>query len=303
MNPHSYPFYFNPDGCLTYEGLKALHSGFPADEVQHELAAHTSLCPLCAAAAEGFSMAGEINFDENYQKLNSRLIKSSLPERSRPKSNAMIFNRFSITVTPATLKYVAAALLLLTVGTVWLISTTQVNQFTRLHLASNTQVIDPLAYPTDTEPLLTPADFLVQDIIMLPPEPPQINSTAGIQKPVHAEYPETEQQVRVVAEIMPEYIGAETDANTYFEHHNENPLLQLANLNGKVSLGFIVETDGSLSQIRILRGLSPVHDQTSVEGLVESGIWHPGIHHNHPCRVLVSLTVNFSGGVIQIKKC
>lgn len=301
MIPHSYPRYFSPDGCLTYEGLKAMDSGLQVDEVQQELAAHVKVCPLCAAAVEGLKLAGEVHFDEACKKLRLQLIHTRLNERTRPKNNAEMFNRFRIKLTPVMIKLAASVLILLAIGTAWLIATQQVNQFTRQQLASNSQRIDPLAYPEDAKPVLTAADFLLQDIIMLPPDPPQIVSYAGMRKPESIDYSEAEQQLRVVAEIMPEYIGAVSE--TGYETLNESSLLKLANLNGQVRLSFIVETDGSVSEIRVLRGLSPFHDQTAIAWIGEGGTWHPGIMQNQPCRMLVSCVVQFTQGIMEIKKC
>lgn len=303
MNAQSDPIYFNPDGCLTYEGLKALHSGLVADEVQHQLIAHVSSCPLCSSAAEGFSKADNLTFDENYQKIHNQLLKTTIEKRSRPKNNAAIFRRFSISISPAMIKFAAAILLLLSTGTVWLLSTMQITRFNRPHVASNTLVIDPLSFPKDSETVLAPGKLLMEDIIMLPPLPPQVISNSEMLNSPFDETFVSDDKLKVVAYIMPEFTVADAELQNSVEFRIDYPLLLLANLNGRVSLSFIVETDGSLSQVRVLRGLSPVHDQAASAWIMKAGIWQPGIHHNGPCRVLTSLIVNFNQGVIQIKKC
>lgn len=301
MNPHSYLIYFNPDGCLTYEGLKFLHSGLPEDEVQQQLAAHVSTCPLCAAAVEGFQVAGEVDFDENYQKLTRHLIKASLAEEKRPKSNALIFKRFSLKVPPAMLKYAAAALTFLAIGTVLLLSNRQLNQFAQRQFASNAAVIDPLEFP-DTEEKETPSELLFAEIIMLPPVPPEIIAEDA-RKTLWNDENEPSPEVRIVTDLMPEFSGLGEDLKAVSKSSTENPLIELANINGDVCLSFIVETDGSLSQLRVLRGLTPAHNKAAAEFLNRQLYWHPGYYKNQACRTLISLSVTYAGNHVKLKKC
>ena len=301
MKPHSYLNYFNPDGCLTYEGLRAFHSGLPEDEVQQQLAAHVSSCLLCAAAVEGFQVAGEVNFDENYQKLTRHLTKASLAEENRPKSNALIFKRFSIKVPPAMLKYAAAVLTLLAIGTVLLLSNRQLNQFAKRQFASNAAVIDPLAFP-DKDKEETPPELLFAEIIMLPPVPPEIIAGDSRKTLLNNEN-EPSPEVRIVTDLMPEFSGLGEDLNIFLKSPEENSLVELANINGDVCLSFIVETDGSLSQLRILRGLTPAHNKAAAEFLHGQLYWHPGYYKNQACRVLISLSVTYAGNNVKLKKC
>ncbi|MEO6148522.1 MAG: energy transducer TonB [Mucilaginibacter sp.] len=55
-------------------------------------------------------------------------------------------------------------------------------------------------------------------------------------------------------------------------------------INSKVLFSFIVEKDGTLSDIKILRGLSPELDTIALQKLKNSPKWKPAIVNGHPIR-------------------
>lgn len=94
-----------------------------------------------------------------------------------------------------------------------------------------------------------------------------------------------------VADKLPEYpeglsvfygkISAVTIPETLKKQH----------INGKMFFSFIVEKDGSLSNIKVVRSLHPQLDVIFSEFLKSSQKWHPGTLKGHPVRVQYSLPI------------
>jgi protein TonB len=64
-------------------------------------------------------------------------------------------------------------------------------------------------------------------------------------------------------------------------------------LQGKVYLTFIVERDGSVSNVKVIRGVDPLLDNEAVKAIEASPLWSPGKQRGNPVRVRFSIFVNF----------
>ncbi|MCG8473923.1 MAG: M56 family metallopeptidase [Cytophagales bacterium] len=65
-------------------------------------------------------------------------------------------------------------------------------------------------------------------------------------------------------------------------------------IEGKVLAEFVVEEDGTIDHIRILKGLSKELDQEAISVLKSSPKWNPGLSQGHPVKVRLVLPINFS---------
>jgi protein TonB len=68
------------------------------------------------------------------------------------------------------------------------------------------------------------------------------------------------------------------------------------NVQGKVICQFVVERDGSLTDIKALRGPSQTEMDEAVRALKASPKWKPGIQNNRPVRVMYTVPVSFTLG-------
>ncbi|HTD39099.1 MAG TPA: energy transducer TonB [Mucilaginibacter sp.] len=64
-------------------------------------------------------------------------------------------------------------------------------------------------------------------------------------------------------------------------------------LSGKVFVGFVVEKDGSLTDIKVIKGVSPELDAEAIRLIKDSPKWRPGSAGGVPCRVQYNLPINF----------
>ena len=65
------------------------------------------------------------------------------------------------------------------------------------------------------------------------------------------------------------------------------------NEQGKVYLSFIIELDGSINEVKVLRGVSTVIDREAVRVIKKSPKWKPGILNGKPVRTRVNMPINF----------
>ncbi|MBO9676098.1 MAG: TonB family protein [Sphingobacteriaceae bacterium] len=98
----------------------------------------------------------------------------------------------------------------------------------------------------------------------------------------------------VSIEKQPEFPGGIAKFYKYIGGNIKYPkLAQENNVQGKVFLSFVVEKDGSLSDIQITRGLGSGTDEEAIRVLKESPKWNPGIQNGLAVRVKYNINVNF----------
>ncbi len=64
-------------------------------------------------------------------------------------------------------------------------------------------------------------------------------------------------------------------------------------IQGRVMLQFVVERDGRVSNVEIMRGAHPLLDEEAVRVLESSPRWEPGFHKGKPARVRYMYQFNF----------
>lgn len=62
---------------------------------------------------------------------------------------------------------------------------------------------------------------------------------------------------------------------------------------GRVFVKFIVETDGTVGQVEIARGISPALDAEAIRVIKSLPVWKPGIKDGKPVRVSYAVPINF----------
>lgn len=108
-----------------------------------------------------------------------------------------------------------------------------------------------------------------------------------------------EQKVYSTVQIEPTFPGGFGKWNQYLKDNLKYPATALqSGIHGNVFLSFIVEEDGSISNVKIVRGLSPEIDTEAVRILSNSPKWNPGIQDGKPVRVQYLVPINFS---LQVK--
>lgn len=97
-----------------------------------------------------------------------------------------------------------------------------------------------------------------------------------------------------VVEQMPQYPGGQDKLMTYLARSIKYPVIAQKNgIQGRVSCSFVIETDGSITGIEVLRGVDPSLDTEAVRVISEMPKWEPGIQKEMAVRVKYTVPVTF----------
>lgn len=102
-------------------------------------------------------------------------------------------------------------------------------------------------------------------------------------------------RVFAVVEHIPEFPGGLQAFGRFLADNITYPAIDKANkVEGRVFASFIVEKDGSLSDIKAIRGPSETLKQAAVNALLKSPKWKPGVQNGHVVRVSFTVPVSFT---------
>lgn len=95
-------------------------------------------------------------------------------------------------------------------------------------------------------------------------------------------------------ESAPEFVGGQTAMFKYFQSQLKYPAQARENkVQGKVYVGFVVEKNGSLSDLKVVRGIGSGCDEEALRILKNSPAWKPGSVEGKPVRTSYTVPVFF----------
>lgn len=99
----------------------------------------------------------------------------------------------------------------------------------------------------------------------------------------------------IIAEEMPTFQGG--DQNSFAKwcaKHIVYPPVAVDNgSQGKVTVQFVVERDGSISRVTVLRGVDKYLDEEAIRVVKSGPKWKPGMNRGKPVRVYIQVPINF----------
>jgi protein TonB len=98
-----------------------------------------------------------------------------------------------------------------------------------------------------------------------------------------------------MVEVMPSFRGGDiNNFRDWIARRTNYPQEAVeAKIKGTVFLTFVVERDGSVSNITILKGVHPLIDNEAVKTISESPKWSPGLQRGEPVRVRFQIPLSF----------
>jgi len=106
--------------------------------------------------------------------------------------------------------------------------------------------------------------------------------------------PEPKDSVYVVTEVIPKFPGGMGKLMEYLASNIKYPQEAKENkIEGKVYLSFIVEPDGSISNVKVLKGIGYGCDKEAVRVLKQMPKWSPGKDKGEAVRVKFNIPIRF----------
>ena len=100
-------------------------------------------------------------------------------------------------------------------------------------------------------------------------------------------------QIFTVVEKMPHFPGGPDAFMQYLAKHTHYPA-EAKGCSGRVFIHFVVERDGSISHIKVLRGICPLLDREAVSVIKDMPKWIPGYQKGKPVRVSYNVPFKFT---------
>lgn len=99
----------------------------------------------------------------------------------------------------------------------------------------------------------------------------------------------------IIVEVTPAFMGGDIDKFREWVLRRTNYPQEALDkrIHGKVSLTFIIEKDGSVSNVKVIKGVDPLIDSEAVKAIEASPKWSPGLQRGRPVRVRYAIVLNF----------
>ena len=98
-----------------------------------------------------------------------------------------------------------------------------------------------------------------------------------------------------LVEVMPSFKGGDINKfREWVQRRTNYPQIAIdKRIQGKVFLTFIIETDGTVSNVTVVKGVDPIIDNEAVKAIQSSPKWSPGLQRGQPVRVRYSMWLSF----------
>lgn len=98
----------------------------------------------------------------------------------------------------------------------------------------------------------------------------------------------------VIAGVMPEYIGGYIAMERFLAKEIDYPIFaKERDIEGTVYMSFIVNLDGSISDVTVVRGIGFGCDEEALHAVKKMKNWIPGRQNNVPVRVKLTIPIKF----------
>ncbi len=106
--------------------------------------------------------------------------------------------------------------------------------------------------------------------------------------------PEADNAIIFLPDVMPEFPGGEKTLRLYIAQLVKYPVVAMENgIKGTVYVSFVVERDGNISGVKIIRGVDPSLDKEALRVVSMLPKWKPGMQQGRPVRVAYTVPISF----------
>ncbi len=106
---------------------------------------------------------------------------------------------------------------------------------------------------------------------------------------------EEEQQIFTFVETQPAYPGGDEARVIFLRENIKYPeIAKESNIQGVVYVGFVIERDGSITNVKVLRGIGGGCDEEAARVVKAMPKWSPGKQREKPVRTNFSIPIKFT---------
>lgn len=96
-------------------------------------------------------------------------------------------------------------------------------------------------------------------------------------------------------EVMPEFPGGNSALFLFLATNVKYPTISQENgIQGRVIVSFVIDKDGSITDIEVVRSIDPILDKEAIRVIKIMPKWKPGMIKGKPVRVKYTVPVTFS---------
>ena len=107
-------------------------------------------------------------------------------------------------------------------------------------------------------------------------------------------YSQSDDEVYIMVEKRAEFPGGQSEMLKYIQDNRQYPDEAKENdVHGKVLVRFIVERDGTLSDVKVMRGIGSGCDEEAVRVITSMPKWKPGEQGGKTVRTSLTLPATF----------
>ncbi len=157
-------------------------------------------------------------------------------------------------------------------------------------------------YTVDSADVVMQIDSTDTDTLKIPPPPDELDVVVGfvdgeepyydsiVPSPADEEIYEGDVDVRT----LPQFPGGEEACFEYLEEHFIYPeKAKEDSITGRVIVGFVIETDGSITNVEVIHSVNKILDEEAVRVIKNMPKWIPGMQGDKPVRTLMKMPINF----------
>lgn len=152
-------------------------------------------------------------------------------------------------------------------------------------LHSKNVLVDESPVPKEDPPVAPRKRVRIHDVVLAPP------AARTTKTQIH----DDPNMVYEAVDQEPSFPGGQNAFSSFLAHTVKYPAIDRDNkITGKVYVSFVVEKDGTITDIRPVRGPSETLKEEAVRSIKTSPRWKPGIQNGRPVRVQYTIPVNFT---------
>ena len=153
----------------------------------------------------------------------------------------------------------------------------------------------PAPPPQTTQFQIVEDDVEIEDDFIIDADVDITTEIEAYIPPVFEEEVVVEDEIFIVVEDQPEFPGGDAARIRFLSENIRYPqMARESGIQGTVFVTFVVERDGSITDVRVIRGIGGGCDEEAIRVIQAMPSWTPGRQRGRPVRVQFTMPIRFT---------